>query len=229
MLTDSRTKLQIKGIRDGLLVTIGEGDWDGVQAALLTHIEERIGFFKGARLALDVSNRIMHAAEMGTLRDRLSDKGVALWAVLSSSPVTEQTAQTLGLATRIHTPKPERPARAVDNELGGDNAIFVRRTIRSGFRVASRGHVIVVGDVNPGGEISAGKSVIVWGKVRGSIQAGMEEPEGAVVCALELTPTLLRIGEVVIPMQIKKGKHQPEMVHLEKDQVIIEPWNSKDR
>mgnify|MGYP001362442065 CR=1 FL=1 len=98
MLTDSRTKLQIKGIRDGLLVTIGEGDWEGVQAALLTHIEERIGFFKGARLALDVSNRIMHAAEMGTLRDRLSDKGVALWAVLSSSPVTYCTPASRAMA-----------------------------------------------------------------------------------------------------------------------------------
>lgn len=229
MTTDTKTNIQIKGVRDGLLVSIGEGDWLTIQAGLLAHIEERAAFFQGAKLALDVSNRILHAAELGALRDKLSDRGVTLWAVLSSSPVTENTAQTLGLATRIHTPKPERPVKTTDTELSGDGAILVRRTIRSGFRVSSNGHVIVIGDVNPGGEILAGGSVVVWGKLRGSVQAGMQEPEGSVVCALSLAPTLLRLGDQVVNLPAKKGKSQPEMIRLQNTQVVIEPWINKDR
>ena len=79
---------------------------------LVSHIQERASFFQGARLALDVGNHILHAAEMGNLRDRLSEMGISLWAVLSNSPTTEQTAQVLGLATRIFTPRPERTIKA---------------------------------------------------------------------------------------------------------------------
>ncbi len=106
--------VRIKGVRDGLLVTFGEGEWPELQEALFSHIEERENFFNGAKVALDVGNHILHAAEMGSLRDRLSDKGVILWAILSNSPTTEATAQMLGLATRLSSPKPERVVRSID-------------------------------------------------------------------------------------------------------------------
>ncbi len=85
MLNDRRQMMQIKGIKDGLLVTLAEGDWPELEVALLAHVEEKSGFFQGARMALDVGNHILRAAEMGALRDRLSNKGISLWAVLSSS------------------------------------------------------------------------------------------------------------------------------------------------
>ncbi len=37
----------IKGIREGLLVTLGEGDWDTLQERLLRQIEEKGAFFRG--------------------------------------------------------------------------------------------------------------------------------------------------------------------------------------
>ena len=40
--------------------------------------------------------------------------------------------------------------RPMDTHLEGENAIFVQRTLRSGFKVETRGHVVVLGDVNPG-------------------------------------------------------------------------------
>jgi hypothetical protein len=108
MLTMTDRRIQIKGIRDGLLVTFGEGDWNELREALLDYIGQQAGFFKGARMAIDVGNHILHAAEMSSLRNKLSDYEVALWAVLSNSPVTERTAQVLGLATRLPTPRMER-------------------------------------------------------------------------------------------------------------------------
>ncbi len=222
--------IQMKGVRDGLLVTVGEGEWPTVQAALLRYIAEKAGFFKGARLTLEVGNRILRAAEMGHLRDVLFDQGVILWAVLSSSPVTEQTAQTLGLATRLNTPRPERVVRAVDtNALEGENAVLVQRTIRSGFRVVSKGHVVVVGDVNPGGEVSAGGCVVVWGRARGTLIAGADGNEQATVCALELMPTQLRIADMVVNLPTRKGKLQPEIVRLQNGRVILEAWNFKEK
>ena len=103
----------------------------------------------------------------------------------------------MGLATRISTPAPERTIRPLDTNLAGENAIFVQRTLRSGFKVSHHGHVIVLGDVNPGAEVIAGGSVIVWGRLRGVVHAGADGDENAVVCALEMMPTQLRIAGLV--------------------------------
>lgn len=229
MILDKKSALQIKGIREGLLVSLGEGEWPELQDALLAQIEQQASFFQGAKVALEVGNHILRAADMGSLRDRLADRGVTLWAVTSFSPITEQTAQMLGLATRINTPRPERTIRALDTTLEGDNAIFVQRTLRSGFRVISHGHVVVVGDVNPGAEIVAGGNVIVWGRLRGSVHAGADGDANAIVCALELTPTQLRIAERIFQGKLARKVSQPVSARVQDDQIVIESWVFKDK
>lgn len=219
--------MQIKGIKDGLLVTLGEGDWPELESAFLKQVEERASFFQGARVAIDVGNHIVRAAELGALRDRLSDKGISLWAVLSNSPVTESTAQVLGMATRISTPRPERTIRPLDANLPGESAILVHRTLRSGFKVSHNGHVIVLGDVNPGGEVVAGGSVIVWGRLRGAVHAGADGDESAVVCALEMTPMQLRIAGFTHAISPKQGKTGPETARIDHGRLLVEPWNPK--
>jgi septum site-determining protein MinC len=220
--------MQIKGIKDSLLVTLGDGNWGDLQAGLLQHIDERANFFKGARMAIEVGNQILHAIELGELRDKLSDRGVILWAVLSNSPTTESTAQMLGLATRLSAPKPDRVIRPLDTNLPGESAVFVSRTLRSGYRVVYQGHVVVIGDVNPGAEIIASGSVVIWGRLRGVVHAGAEGNNQAVVCALDLNPTQLRIAEYVATTPQRKGKSQPEIARIHKDHVVAEPWNMKE-
>lgn len=220
--------IQIKGIRDSLLVTLGDGDWNELQDALLNQIDDQITFFKGARLALDVGNQALHAAEMGVLRDRLSAQGIALWAVISNSPTSEKTAQMLGLATRLPTPRPERINRPLDTNLPGEPAVLVRRTMRSGFKVSFHGHIVVMGDVNPGAEIVAVGNVLVWGRLRGVVHAGAEGDENAVVSALEMAPTQLRIaGIAAVPENLKKSP-RPEIARIQDGQVVIESWINKE-
>jgi len=234
MIQDKKISIKIKGIRDGLLISLGEGDWSIVQEELLKQIEERSAFFQGARVALDVENHILHAAEMGTLRDKLSDSGVSLWAVISNSPTTERTSQMLGLATRISKPKPERVIRSQrkSTSLSGDNAMLVRRTLRSGFKISSEGHVIVIGDVNPGAEISAGGNVVVWGRLRGAVHAGVSGDKNAIVCALEMMPKQLRIDDVIggLPLKPDKKKHAlPEVAMIKGGQIVFQEWNQRER
>jgi septum site-determining protein MinC len=229
MIDSVRVNMQIKGIREGILVTLGEGAWSDLQESILQQIADQSNFFHGARVALDVGNITLHAAELGTLRDQLSEKGVSLWAVLSNSPTTEQTAQVLGLATRLSTPKPERSVRTLDSNLTGESGILVHRTLRSGTRLISPGHVTVIGDVNPGAEIVAGGSVVVWGKLRGVVHAGSEGNDQAEVYAIDLAPTQLRIaGIIAVPPQ-RRGKPLPEIARIINGQVVAEPWNQKGK
>jgi septum site-determining protein MinC len=223
--------IQIKGIKEGLLVTLGTGKWSELEAQLLNNIEEKQNFFQGARVALDVGDHEMKAAEIGALRDRLSEYGVALWAVLSTSPTTKETSKTFGLVTTINNPKVEmadEAANRFDTALIGETAVMVQKTMRSGFRVSHQGHVVIIGDVNPGAEIIATGSVVVWGWLRGVVHAGAEGNEKAVVCALRLEPTQLRIASYIAVTPKHKGKTLPEIAFIKNGQVIAEQCTNKE-
>ncbi len=217
--------VQIKGMRDGLLVSLGEAGWPVIQQALLERIEQQPAFFQGARLTLDVGGQALKSAELTALRDQLSERGVMLWAILSTSPITESTAQLLGLATRIHRARPPQEmqtAKGIDDET----ALWVNKTIRSGTRIEFAGHVVILGDVNPGAEVIAGGSVIVWGRLRGVVHAGAQGNRQVVVCALDLSPTQLRIaGEIAVAPE-RRSKPQPEIVRIKDGQLQAEPWTS---
>lgn len=101
---------------------------------------------------------------------------------------------------------------------------MIQRTMRSGFKVAYQGHVVVLGDVNPGAEIFASGSIIVWGRLRGTAHAGAEGDETAVVCALELTPTQLRIASKAATTPQDQEQLQPEIASIKDNQIIAEPW-----
>ena len=221
-------KVQIKGIRDGLLLVAGEGSWDEVHASILAQLDEQANFLRGGRLAIDMGNQILKAVEMSKLRDEISERGLTLWAVMSSSPTTEKTAQTLGLATRLSKPRLERSTHPLETTLqSGEQAILVHRTLRSGFSLQHAGHVVLIGDVNPGAEIIAGGDVIVWGHLRGMVHAGAGGNEGAIVCALDLTPTQLRIGSQIATTPQRRGKPQPELAQVVDGRVVAVPWNPK--
>lgn len=219
--------VEIKGIREGLLITVGEGDWSAVRDAILDQIDKQADFLRGGRLILDVGDHVLRASELGQLRDSISGDGMMLWAVISNSTVTEQTARSLGLATRIKKSTPEQIShltQPTETTLTGERAVFVQRTLRSGYSIQNKGHVMVIGDVNPGAEIIAGGNVIVWGRLRGMVHAGAEGNEQAVVCALDLSPTQLRIAGKIATTPQRKGKPQPEKAFLQDGQVVAEQW-----
>ena len=229
-MTDTPEKspsVKIKGIREGLLVTLSDGTWSELKDSLLRHLDQQGEFLKGAQVTLDVGDQVLKAAEIGQLRDILSEREITLRALLSKSPTTESSAQDLGLATRLSKPKADRVMRTLDTELTGDEAILVRRTLRSGHNIKYFGHVVVLGDVNPGAEIIAGGNVIVWGRLRGTVHAGAEGNESAVICALELSPTQLRIAEQISVATPRQKKAGPEIARLVDENLVAEPWDGK--
>jgi septum site-determining protein MinC len=120
--------------------------------------------------------------------------------------------------------KADQKLKPLDTALSGEAAIFIRRTMRSGFKVAYQGHVIVLGDVNPGAEIIASGSVVVWGRLRGTVHAGAEGDLAAVVCALDLSPTQLRIASKITTTPQDHVDPKPEIASIVEDQIIAEPW-----
>ena len=225
-MSDSNSLIEIKGLRDGLLVTMSDASWDESRAALMEQIETRGSFFQGARLALDVGGMIFHVNELSDLRDTLSERGVNLWAVVSESPTTEKTSQLLGLATRISKPRPQEMTRPTAEPAGEDKAMWIGRTLRSGTRVEFAGNVIVVGDVNPGAEVVAEGNIIVWGRVRGLVHAGAGGDASAFVCGLDMSAAQIRVGGVAAVPSERSGEARPVKYFLEDGIIKSESWQS---
>jgi septum site-determining protein MinC len=221
--------IQIKGIREGLLINAENGAWDDRKAELMRMVKQRESFFKGARVCLDVNDTPLRVKQITQLCDQLSDLEVTLWAILSTAETTINNARTLGLETSLPTKKENKETKENSErvENAGEKAVLVNKTLRAGYKVESMDHVIIVGDVNPGAEIVSAGNIIVWGKLKGSAIAGAEGNMKAVICAMELRPTQLRIGEKVFPPQQKKGKTFPEVAYIENDECKIELWNKE--
>jgi septum site-determining protein MinC len=218
--------MEIKGIKEGILITLDKQEWQEGKDALLCKIKEKQDFFQGAQLVFDVGNTVLGANELGEIRDMLITNGVRLHGVISKSLVTQEVAKEMGLITKLEKPKfrADQKLKPLDTALSGEAAIFIRRTMRSGFTVAYQGHVIVLGDVNPGAEIIASGSVVVWGRLRGTVHAGAEGDLTAVVCALDLSPTQLRIASKITTTPQDQVDPKPEIASIVDGQIIAEPW-----
>ena len=226
LMADLPASIRIKGMRDGLLVSLPEGEWEQQRRSLLSQIDAQGGFFQGARLALDVGAQIINVNQMAELRDELSDRKVSLWAVLSESPATEQTAQLLGLATRVSKPRPEELESIEAGPVAEDSALFVNRTLRSGTRIEYSGTVAILGDVNPGAEVVAEGNVIIWGRLRGSVHAGTGGNPASVVCALSFAPMRLQIADQMLSFQDPPDSAGAGMALIRDGRVEVEPWSA---
>jgi septum site-determining protein MinC len=219
--------ITIKGIRQGLLVTLGKEDWGVALQALEQRLAATPSFFRGGQVALDVGGRVLSRSEIEEARVLLARNQVELWAVVSTDQATEAAAQKLGLVIDLG---PSHPRGTADAPGEGDESrvegMVVRRTLRSGQSLRHPGHIVVIGDVNPGAEIVAGGDIVVWGRARGLVHAGALGDEDAVICALDLAPTQLRIaGHIARSPEERRHQPVPEMAVVRERQIVAVPWH----
>lgn len=236
---DQSAVVSIKGIREGLLATAGDGDWSDVQAALLDTIQTQREFFRGARLALQVGDRPLDKDDIRKLRDKLAEHDVTLWAVLGQSPETIRSARRNDLETELSSgadagidlgsevASGDGELPPIDSNEYGMSAVLLKNTLRSGKVVRHVGHVIIIGDVNPGAQIIAGGDVLIWGRLRGTVHAGASGDSGAMVCALDMRPQQLRIANLVaISPPDNKARPHPEIAFVRDGQIVAEEWGT---
>jgi septum site-determining protein MinC len=237
--TMDAAQVNIRGTSDGLIVQIGSGEWRTLLATLVTRLEQTPAFFRGGRVALHIGPRQLSREDIETIGELLRSYQVSLWAVLGDALETQQIAAEMGLETRLPAPVAARLSdkgeeKGSEGVAEHERAILVRRILRSGQRVKYDGNVVLLGDVNPGAEIVATGDVVVWGRLRGSVHAGSDGNDRALVCALVLAPMLLRIGRFMARSPGNEAEFHaenpvtPEMAFVHNGQIVAEPWRETD-
>lgn len=241
--TDS-SDIRVKGIREGIL--LGLDNETSPFAELLLQLQKELAqkqaFLRGSRIVLDVGSRPLQQVQLAQLQSLFDENEMELWTVLAEPETTREAARALGLATRLAGSNTDLDGNTL--ELAGDdnatpfdteagmaaNALLLSETIRSGQSIYHEGNITIIGDVNPGAEVIAAGHVVVWGRLRGMVHAGALGDASAVICALELAPTQLRIANhIAIAPDEPQSAVFPELASVREGQIVAEPWRFKNR
>jgi septum site-determining protein MinC len=193
----SPSVVKMRGRPGGVTVEIGEGEWKPLLALLEERVTAAAGFFRGGRVFLETGARALDETQLGQVRDVLKRHAMQLAVVSSSVETTVNAAHQLGLAASLDeldaATLPQRMPELAQMRPGD----FVHRgSLRSGQVLRKTESIVLIGDVNPGAQVISGGDIVVWGRLRGVAIAGVDGNVKAVVSALELAPTQLRIATV---------------------------------
>ena len=223
--------IAIKGVNDGLLIALSTTEkWQMVTDQLAARIDEKAEFFAGANITIQLGARPVPKYELSSLKALLERRGLTLSLVQSESETTRKSADALQVATENSSEKaapssaaPPQETAPVNPEETGTYGTLFRRTLRSGRTIHSEGHIVVYGDVNPGAKVIAAGDIVIWGKLRGYVHAGANGDETAVVCALDMSPSQLRIAGHLVTSPPGKRRHVvPEVAFIRDNQIIVE-------
>ncbi len=238
--------IRVRGTREGLLLAVPDDTRTygprEVAQALAAHLDDAEAFFNGADVIVDLGERDVTDEEIAFYRQVLEEREVVVRGFTASSTHGRAAIRKAGYhplqvapTDRAQVAPDPRPTGLANTQIHPVNpdageALYLRRTLRSGSRIRHHGHLVLLGDINAGAEVAASGDIMVWGMVRGMVHAGALGDDGAIICALGLTPTQLRIGShyALPPSDTKGHTHgMPERVRLENGRLIVEPWKLK--
>ncbi len=212
----AKPQVKFSGTDTGLLMRL---EWDAPLSQLLdeleAHLRQSPTFFNGAQVLLEIGRNPVPMHDIAQLAKTLSHYGVTLQGIVPTLDSQDRRPQT--------TPQPVAAAPLFDPHT---SVHLEHRTLRSGEKIAYEGHVIILGDVNPGGEVTAGCNIFVWGSLKGSAYAGMPNHEEAIIAALHLAPIQLRIaGYIARAPEVRPTTvWAPEMARIDQNAIVVENW-----
>lgn len=120
--------------------------------------------------------------------------------------------------------------RLRQKEIGGDgysrrsDVLMMTGRVRSGQKIKVKKHFLLLGDVNPGGEIIAGGDILIMGSLRGKAIAGQPDNEQAVILALDFRPTLVQIGGVLATGLPEQSQRAAEFARVQEGRIVVEDY-----
>lgn len=182
MSADVKPLVIVKGTKEGLLFLLDESaSFEDLFAYVNQMFEgDYASLFEGPSvgICLDYGSRNLSAAECGML--------ISVFLARDNFILKEWGPRTSARQSLFANRNRNLTAQSI-----------FKGTVRSGQQLLFEGDVVVIGDVNPGGEVQATGDIYVFGRLRGMAHAGIHGDACAVVAATDFSPMQLRISDVV--------------------------------
>lgn len=240
-----RKPVAFRGTKDGVSIVLsGQAEFEEIKAALDERLAAAKHFFAGAKVAVQTRGRLVDPRAIEEIKKIIEGHGLEVASFdTEASPAVAERAAGLGGAFGTEEFTASSPMTGLLGELAagaqsvpasdfferttpGSPATVLKRTVRAGQRVEVEGDLVILGDVNPGGEVVATGDIIVVGALRGVAHAGFKGDDGAVVVALRLLPMQLRIADYIArspdgPAEAPRG---PEAARVRDGVLVVEPY-----
>lgn len=154
----------------------------------------------------------------------LEARALCLVRVCAEEEGAMVAAAALGLVvdvggSRRHGEKQHERSPCLEQSL-----VIHQGTLRSGDRTHAAGSLLILGDVNPGAQVSAEGHLMVWGRLRGMAHAGCSGNREATIVAFHLHPLQLRIADLVARGPLEAPPPGlAEKAHLVDGRIQIDP------
>ncbi|MDL2286876.1 hypothetical protein LJC24_05550 [Desulfococcaceae bacterium OttesenSCG-928-F15] len=203
--------VSLKGVSDGLRLRIDRPlSQDQIQAEVIQVFERIRSIVVGAKITVDAGG------QEGWILPFLKTFLTTEYLVSDVVPADPGSVQSL-------------ESRANQQENSGNSSggasgdtLMVCGRIRSGQHIQHKGHILLMGDLNPGGEITAGGDIIVMGGLYGSVFAGHPGKSESMIVALDLRPTSIHIAGQIYAGQPKAAKGVPQYARLQDGKIVVE-------
>lgn len=237
--------VKLRGTKDGFLLNVKKGtDFEDFFENFKNQVMNNPQAFKGGKL-VGIDGLELTDEQKRVVSELLSEFDVE---ITSFKPLKKETSKKDATKrdVSIETPKEETKdisyntehKRRVDeliqsaivnmntDEEDMGETLFYKGTVRSGIKLESDKHIVVVGDVNPGASLVAGGNIVVLGVLRGFAHAGSFGDEKALICAWKFKPTQLRIADyITIPPDDGDDEvSYPEVAVVENGRMIIKSY-----
>ncbi|MCD7906904.1 MAG: septum site-determining protein MinC [Clostridium sp.] len=208
-----RNAVVIKSSKADMTVILDDSlPFDELLAAIGTKFRESARFWGSVQMTLTLEGRALTPEEEFLIVDTITrNSQVEILCLLDTD------------AERI-----ERCEKALNDklmELNSQTGQFYRGSLRKGDSLESEASIVVIGDVDHGARIIAKGNIIVLGELKGTAAAGMAGNRDAVVVALEMAPTQIRISGATSRFNEKNKRlgRGPMIASVEMDEVLIRP------
>ena len=103
------------------------------------------------------------------------------------------------------------------------NTKFYKGNLRNGMSLDFDGSLVILGDVNPGAQVTATGNILILGALKGLAHAGCKGSSEAFVLAINHIPVQLRIGSIItrFPDGDSKVNRKPEYAYVEDGKIYV--------
>ncbi|ADH98967.1 septum site-determining protein MinC [Salisediminibacterium selenitireducens] len=195
--------VQIRGTKSGLAIQLDDqAEWDKVTERLKRILDDQPTNHSTVSASLVMGKRYVTDRETGRLCAWLKNQYNLDIHDVDKEVITLEEANAMIEEQTFH------------QEI---------RMVRSGQVLDVKGHVLLIGDVNPGGLIRATGNIYILGYLRGIAHAGASGNEEAVVCAAFMEPRQIRIATSIYRSPDDEPEEDLDAVNEKKEPVDTEP------
>ena len=207
----------IKCNKYGLIVILDENlPFEELIKDVEDKFKESAKFFKNAKMAMTIRGRSLTQAEEKQVVETIVDScGLHILCIIDEGRKEELL---------FH--------QAVDKameEKDAEDGWFYRGTLRSGQVLESEHSIVIIGDVNPGANVTSKGNIVVLGSLRGIAYAGATGDRNCFVAALVMKPIQVKIADKMARSAITKRvddaeyKLDPKIAYVKEDHIYVKP------